>query len=361
MTVKHIHSTALLCLIWALFSCSPQSSTKNFADDLDFAIHEVEYHYAGFPLLTEEESAEYEVMKAALRNSVDAKAYLDYEAVGHYLAWFQNPHLRTCYIEQTNLWKYDVDYSSLFSYAPRKMSCKVDDETYLIRFPSCSGDPDEQWISQSVQDFQESDCRFLILDIRGNGGGSDHYFEPYLELLYDTPAQVDGSDFVYTKKNYNFLKKYLPQMRRLALFRNKQKERVMWPFVDDTFVELPSVSERPVAAALIIDNAVASAGEQLTLMLRAISKRTTIYGRENTYGCLDISNYRSVNLPYSTITITIPMTVSHRLPDRGIDKEGISPDVRLDLPYPTELTDNIDEWVLWIAQDLKKKASNVNH
>ena len=67
-------------------------------------IHEVEYNYAGFPLLTEEESAEYEVMKTALRDSVDAEAYLDYEAVGHYLAWFQNPHLRTCNIEQTNLW-----------------------------------------------------------------------------------------------------------------------------------------------------------------------------------------------------------------------------------------------------------------
>ena len=86
MIVKHIHSTALLCLIGALFSCTPQSSTENFADDLDFAIHEVEYNYAGFPLLTEEESAEYEVMKAALRDSVDAEAYLDYEAVGHYLA-----------------------------------------------------------------------------------------------------------------------------------------------------------------------------------------------------------------------------------------------------------------------------------
>ena len=82
MTIKHIHSTALLCLIWVLFSCTPQSSTENFADDLEFAIHEVEYNYAGFPLLTEEELAEYEVMKAALRDSVDAGAYLDYEAVG---------------------------------------------------------------------------------------------------------------------------------------------------------------------------------------------------------------------------------------------------------------------------------------
>ena len=51
------------------------------------------------------------------------------------------------------------------------------------------------------------------------------------------------------------------------------------------------------------------------------------------------------------------MTVSHRLPDRGIDKEGIAPDVRLDIPYPTELTGNVDEWALWIAEDLKNKET----
>ena len=95
LTIKHIHSTALLCLIWALFSRSPQSSAEIFADDLDFAIHEVKYNYAGFPLMTEKELTEYEVMKAALRNSVDAETSLDYEAVGYYLAWFQNPHLPT--------------------------------------------------------------------------------------------------------------------------------------------------------------------------------------------------------------------------------------------------------------------------
>ena len=51
------------------------------------------------------------------------------------------------------------------------------------------------------------------------------------------------------------------------------------------------------------------------------------------------------------------MIVSHRLPDRGIDKEGISPDVQLDIPCPTELTDNVDEWVHWIAQNLKKRQA----
>ena len=72
MSIRNFHSTVLFCLIWAATSCTSPSSTEFFADDLDFAIHEVEYHYAGFPLLTEEELAEYEVMKSALRDSVDA-------------------------------------------------------------------------------------------------------------------------------------------------------------------------------------------------------------------------------------------------------------------------------------------------
>lgn len=33
---------------------------------------------------------------------------------------------------------------------------------------------------------------------------------------------------------------------------------------------------------------------------------------------------------------------------------GYKPDVIIPLPYPRKLTDNIDEWVLWVAKDLKR-------
>ena len=357
MTVKHIHSTALLCLIWALFSCTPQSPTEVFADDLDFAIHEVEYNYAGFPLLTEEELANYEIMKAAVRDSVDAGVYTPFDGVGHYLAWFQQRHLRTECNEHNHLWKQHTPYSSFFRYDPQAVSCKVDEDTYLIRFPSCFGNPDEEWIEQSVKDYKASGCKYLALDIRGNGGGADHYYLPYLELLYDTPSIIDGADFFYTKPNLRVMGKYFPWYRLWTLFRNKSKERVFWPFFENREIQYNSVSEYPLAAALIIDDHVGSSGESMTLEIRASSKRTTVYGRDNTYGCLDISNCREVVLPYSRHSILVPMTVSHRLPDRGIDKTGIAPDVRLDIPYPSKLTDNVDEWVLWIAQDLKKKQA----
>ena len=126
-------------------------------------------------------------MKAAVRDSVDAGVYSDFDGVGHYLAWFQQRHLRTCWDAHNHLWKRSTDYSAVFPYDPQAVSCKVDDDTYLIRFPSCMGDPDDRWIKQSVKDYKASGCKFLILDIRGNGGGADHYYEPYLELLKANP------------------------------------------------------------------------------------------------------------------------------------------------------------------------------
>jgi len=41
------------------------------------------------------------------------------------------------------------------------------------------------------------------------------------------------------------------------------------------------------------------------------------------------------------------------LPETGIDAIGIAPDVRIPLPLPARLTDNIDEWVIWVAQQLE--------
>ena len=175
----------LSCLFFVA-SCASNPAAESFKDDLDFTIAEVEYNYAGFPLLTEKELVEYGRMKAAVRDSVDVGMLSDFDGVGHYLAWFRQRHLRTCWDAHNHLWKRPTDYSSVFPYDPQAVSCKVDDDTYLIRFPSCMGDPDDKWIKQSVKDYKASGCKFLILDVRGNGGGADYHYLPYLELLYDT-------------------------------------------------------------------------------------------------------------------------------------------------------------------------------
>ena len=111
----------LPCLFFVA-SCASNPATESFKDDLDFTIAEVEYNYAGFPLLTEKELAEYDRMKAAVRDSVDVGVLSDFDGVGHYLAWFKQRHLRTCWDAHNHLWKRSTDYSSVFPYDPQAVS-----------------------------------------------------------------------------------------------------------------------------------------------------------------------------------------------------------------------------------------------
>lgn len=91
------------------------------------------------------------------------------------------------------------------------------------------------------------------------------------------------------------------------------------------------------------------------MQAKAISERVIVYGKDNTNGSLDCASVREdAVLPNSQITLSIPICRTYGLPDNGIDKTGIMPDVRITLDYPSSLTDNLDEWTLWIASELEK-------
>ena len=50
------------------------------------------------------------------------------------------------------------------------------------------------------------------------------------------------------------------------------------------------------------------------------------------------------------------MTVDEEFEKTCLERSpGYKPDVIIPLPYPKQLTDNIDEWVLWVAKKMKKK------
>lgn len=128
-----------------------------------------------------------------------------------------------------------------------------------------------------------------------------------------------------------------------------------WDSVDKIGFVRYSKRDRSVGkAALIIDNGIASSGEQMVREIHATSDRTTIYGRDNTMGCLDYSSLINLEMPNCQIYFSCPMSRIMGLPETGIDATGIAPDVRIDLPLPAKLTDNVDEWVIWVAEQLEK-------
>lgn len=332
--------------------------------DLEFAIKDVETNYSGFSFkVTDENRADYDAFVKSVRKQLSRGRIDEFEAVAKYLGYFQDSHLQTCNNgcndHHRKYRKQGVDYGAEMTYAPVAVATKVSDKTFLIRYPSCSaGEVSSAWVRGSVDQFLASGCDNLILDIRGNNGGSDDMYTPYLWLLYDHPGTVDGVMLLDTKENRRIFEDYCPTLYEGAPISRESEPSggFVTLFGETNDVGLwDDRSPKPVKAAIIIDNRVVSSGEQLLLDVRACSDRCTIYGKDNTRGCLDFSNCRLVRLSGICHYYQVPMTVSRRvLNGTGIDETGIAPDVRVDWNLPKTLTDNIDSWVVNIAAELEK-------
>ena len=114
-------------------------------------------------------------------------------------------------------------------------------------------------------------------------------------------------------------------------------------------------STRIKHAAILVDNATASAAESLAQYVKKYSNRAKVYGLGNTYGCELTGNCRTEPLPNSHFGVFYATTVDSGFYEKNFSSEGlgIAPDVLIPLPIARKLTDNIDEWVQWVAEDLK--------
>ena len=360
----------ILCMFVGLLSWGqlPELTVEQNLEDYDNAVKYIEDNYSGFPdKVVDSNRADYESMRAHLRAQVEQGERPGWDAIGEYTAWFNDEHLSVhiYFKDEKGNWigtteKYNhkkkiIHYESQMEYGPKPMACKVTDKTFLIRYPSCGGNPDMKWIKKSVKQFKKSHCKNLIIDIRGNGGGDDRNWYPYLKLLCDHNAWESTSEYRNTPQNISYV-----LQTGWPIAGTLQKESVKNPdaqflrggLFQRVYVRRPD--KRVQKAAVIVDNNVASSGEGMVLSLRAYSDRVTVYGRDNTRGCLDYANVATIEMKHCGRTFQMPMSRKFGLPDGAIDATGIAPDVRIQLSLPAKLTDNIDEWVIWVAEQLEK-------
>jgi hypothetical protein len=175
----------------------------------------------------------------------------------------------------------------------------------------------------------------LLIDVRGNGGGSDYNFRALIPLLYTDPIRLVANEVLATPANIEANARLaadttLPAGIREQLARQvedmRRAEGGWYPFTDRTH-ELPEVLERPARVAVLVDGRCASSCEQFLLMARQ-SRKVTIYG-EPSAGILDFGNVRSAAMPGGTLRLFYPTTRSKRLPHAPVDGIGIIPDVRV--------------------------------
>lgn len=319
-------------------------------------VSEVESHYAGFfDKVTPGSRGAYEAMVEELRTGVSERN-VD-ATIGKYLGWFQDLHL-SVFLGGKRLVSYErrpVNYADSIVYNPSFFSGPIDGNCYLIRIPSMRiKDGARPFIAKAVRQFKRSGCPYLLLDLRGNGGGADGVYYSLVELAYDHPAVVMGASFRNTEKNRAFLREGMKGNRsiRKALDESVNQPDSLATLRSDYLLSFKKVSQKPRRIAVIIDNQVASNAENLILALQSVSDRVVLYGREPTLGCVDYVNPRPFAVPSRDMVVFIPTTRSGRLPEHPVDPDGIAPDVIIPLPLPEELTGNIDTWTRWVAGEL---------
>ena len=364
-----------LCMFVALVSLAqvPELTVEQHLEDYDYAVKYIEDNYAGFPnKVVDSTRADYESMKTRLHAQVSKGERTGWDAVAEYTAWFNDYHTSLCLIDVDSCGrtrgasdKYrlqtPIHYDELMGeYRPQPVACKVTDKTFLVRFPSCYVDIGMEWIEGSISKLMDSGCENLILDIRGNTGGSDLYWYPYWRLLADHDGEICDVEYRNSSAYRDSLLQELSSQGVpgeiiqgvQSVFPMLENIQYVPGFIVRQF--LVKLTGSQVFSFAQLQSVLNSLAHALVECLKATSNRTTVYGRDNTEGCLDFANCNQVPMPNSGIDISVPMSRRVGLPETGIDATGIAPDVRIPLPLPARLTDNIDEWVIWVAEQLEK-------
>lgn len=343
-------------LIYSLFisnSLNAQMTRDENLADFDYGVNMVETIYSGFDYKVNDNTKEsYIVLKDSLRTAIGKEQTRFGDAFGCYLAWFKDYHLGDIYGDQRKYLTGPTDYAQFMDYAPMDVYGKVDNSCFLIRYSSCVWSKErKRWIEKAIKAFKKSSCENLILDLRGNKGGSTGASDAFVKLLFEHDGHYNGIVIRNKPIIFQFFRKNMKQDRywqsHLDAAESSTEE---YPVLfDPPIVHYENGNDTPKKTAVIIDNNTASCAEELVLILQRVSDRVKIFGKEHSLGCLDYANPGKVILPKSKYTFMIPLTCSLGLPESGIDETGIIPDVIVACDYPQTLTNNIDSWCRWVS------------
>ncbi|TSD67037.1 hypothetical protein FFF34_006460 [Inquilinus sp. KBS0705] len=179
---------------------------------------------------------------------------------------------------------------------------------------------------------------YLVLDLRGNGGGDDYSYSPILPYIYTNPIKTIGADVLSTAANIAGWKKELEDPDMAEETKNDIKgkinnmEKNVGKFVtgnDDYTNSDMKVLSSPKKVVVLIDKGCASTTEQF--LFEAIQSKKVVLMGEHTSGTLDYSNVREAPFSCMPYILRYSTSRSRRLDvGQGIDNIGIKPNKALD-------------------------------
>ncbi|SDJ85588.1 Peptidase family S41 [Ferrimonas sediminum] len=187
-----------------------------------------------------------------------------------------------------------------------------------------------------------------IIDVRGNGGGSDDSYVPLLPFVLSGETAEVSVEFLSTHANILALEGACerfanndpsciavvnPMIAKLRGVKSGEYAQMgESPFSYQSFDSMPE--NVPQKVAVLIDEDCASSCEQFLLQVRQ-SFKVKLVGRSS-HGALDYSNLRPHTLPSGQRELFYATSRSLRLPHQPVDIAGISPDIYLPEPSDKE-------------------------
>lgn len=241
---------------------------------------------------------------------------------------------------------------------------KLNNEVSYLRIPSFYNNDSKIQQLVAASDSTIRNTKYLIVDLRGNGGGNTGwvYFLPYLmtnpiiqqpALMRVTPDNIKRKlpELEYFVKNPidAEYQKYFPEQ----VLNAYKKAYAELPTTKEHFYPIPavtfpldSVTKQPEKVAVIVNNFCGSSTEYF-ISLTDQCKKVITYG-SNTIGMMDYEGMSNpTTLPYSKFILTIPIAKSNWTDTKPIDQTGFTPDVPIRLPE--------GKWIDFVVDDLPKR------
>ena len=176
---------------------------------------------------------------------------------------------------------------------------------------------------------------YLIVDVRGNGGGCTCSYDTIAPLLYTNPIHLNGADILASAANTNWLRSWYQAhdvefsesekaWNRAVISRMETHPGEFVVFFPDTVLRRDTVYAVPRRVAILVDGGCASSCEDFVLEARK-SRKGTVIGVEPTAGVHDYGNARKAWLP-GWRQVRFPTS---RARGKRFDLLGLEPAVRV--------------------------------
>ena len=362
----------ILFYVFTLLSIQPiDAQTREEAlSEFDWLTGFIQRNYPGYEIKTQGKEYEWNQRTAALRNIIIQRPDTLPLAMDQYVRCFNDGHLRVNTTPEGNAKFQPIRQRELArrakshrteSFNMYYTAKAMNDSTFFLRIPSFADSESNKIVEKNLKEITSRP--YLIVDLRGNGGGNDMNFQTLMALVYSQPYLTHGVELYSTP---DFLSLY----RKLATENPKETWAKFCQDMADSvaqhlggyvlrpglqrirLIKRDSVYPYPRKVGILIHGRNASSAEQFILEAKN-SEKVTLFGNEPTQGTIDLSNVYSFTSPLGWFQLSIPTTRSCRWPDITIDGKGIAPQIPVPYPDSMQERDLIGEEILYIERVLR--------